>query len=289
MRSGPREGFILVAVLGIMVLLLSLTGGTALLVRSALNGVRGTADDLTLDALIRAGLDVAAYELFDLRLPPARIREQRIDLDSGSITLTAADESGRIDLNWSDPVLLAGAYRVAGLTGLKPDDFAARVVQWRDRYADKPAKDADPAKIDLAAKPVGQGKDGFRTVSEIRWLPGVSEKDAAALAPLLTVDNVQGRVNALEASAAVLMALPEMTPSLVAQVAALRTAPSATVADRIKVLLPKQQMLLTTNRGLSFRVRVAVATAAAARRSVAVTLTRAPTRDAPYFVTAWER
>lgn len=289
MRGGPREGFILVAVLGIMVLLLSLTGGTALLVRSALNGVSGTADDLKLEALIRAGLDVAAYELFDLNLPAARIRQQRIDLDSGSITLTAADESGRIDLNWSDPVLLAGAYRVAGLTGLKPDDFAARVVRWRDRYEDKPAKDADPAKIDLAAKPVGRGKDGFRTVSEIRWLPDVSEDDAAALAPLLTVDNVQGRVNALEASAAVLMALPEMTPSLVAQVAALRTAPGATVADRLKALLPKQQMLLTTTRGASFRVRVAVATAASATRSVAVTLTRAPTREAPYFVTAWER
>lgn len=289
MRGGRREGFILVAVLGIMVLLLSLTGGTALLVRSALDGVRGTADDLKLEALIRAGLDVAAYELFDLNLPAARIRQQRIDLDGGSITLTAADESGRIDLNWSDPVLLAGAYRVAGLTGLKPDDFAARVVRWRDRYEDKPAKDADPAKIDLAAKPVGRGKDGFRTVSEVRWLPDVSEDDAAALAPLLTVDNVQGRVNALEASAAVLMALPEMTPSLVAQVAALRTAPSATVADRLKALLPKQQMLLTTTRGASFRVRVAVATAASATRSVAVTLTRAPTREAPYFVTAWER
>lgn len=289
MRGGGREGFILVAVLGIMALLLSLAGGTALMVRSAVNGVRGNADDLALEALVRAGIDLAAHELFDLKLPVARLRDQRIDLDGGSITLSAADESGRIDLNWSDPILLAGAYRAAGLTSLKPDDFAARVVRWRDRDEEKAPENQDPARINLAAKPVGRGKDGFRTVSELRWLPDVSREDIAALASLLTVDNVQGRVNVLEASTTVLTALPEMTASLVAQVVALRAAPPATVADRIKVLLPKQQALITTIRGAAFRVRVTVATAAAANRSVAVTLIRAPTREAPYFVTAWER
>ncbi len=286
---GRQDGFILVAVLGIMALLLSLAGGTALMVRSAINGVRGTADDLRLDAMVRSGIDLAAHELFALKLPTARIRDQRIALDGGTITLSAVDESGRIDLNWSDPILLAGAYRNAGLSGLKPEVFAARVVQWRDRYEDKPPANADPARVNLAAKPVGRGKDGFRTVTELRWLTDVTEDDVANLAPLLTVDNVQGRVNVLEASETVLMALPEMTPSLVGQVVALRAAPRATIADQLKVLLPKQQPLITTTRGTAFRVRITVATASAANRSVAVTLARAPARDAPYYVTAWER
>ena len=286
---GRQDGFILVAVLGIMALLLSLTGGTALMVRSAINGVRGTADDLRLEAMVRSGIDLAAHELFALKLSTARIRDQRIALDGGTITLSAIDQSGRIDLNWSDPMLLAGAYRAAGLTGLKPEVFAARVVQWRDRYEDKPPANADPAKMNLAAKPVGRGKDGFRTVAELRWLADVTDDDVAALAPLLTVDNVQGRVNVLEASATVLMALPEMSPSLVAQVMALRAAPRATIDDRLKLLLAKQQPLITTTRGTAFRVRVTVATVAAANRSVAVTLARAPARDAPYYVTAWER
>jgi general secretion pathway protein K len=289
MRGGRQEGFILVAVLGIMALLLSLTGGTALLVRSALIGARGTTDDLRLEGLVRAGIDLAAYQLFDLKLPVSRIREQRIALDSGSITLTADDESGRIDLNWSDPILIAGAYRAAGLTSLKPDEFAARVVQWRDRNEDKPPPNADPARIDLAAKPVGRGKDGFRKVSELGWLAGVSDDDVAALAPLLTVDNVQGRVNALAAPSAVLMALPEMTPSSLAQVLALRTMPRVDVAERLKTLLPKQHTLLTTTRGTAFRVRVTAAGAGSASRSIVVTLMRAPTREAPYYVTAWQR
>ncbi|MFC5552844.1 type II secretion system minor pseudopilin [Methylobacterium iners] len=289
MRGGRRDGFVLVAVLGIMALLLSLTGGTALLVRSALVGVRSTADDLRLEGLLRAGIDVAAYELFDLKLPVSRIREQRITLDSGVIIVTAEDESGRIDLNWSDPILLAGAYQAAGLTSLKPDEFAARVVQWRDRYEDKPPPNVDPARINLAAKPVGRGKDGFRKVAELRWLAGVSEDDVAAIAPLLTVENVQGRVNALEASTAVLMALPEMTPSLAARILALRNSPSATVADQLKALLPKQHTLLTTVRGAAFRVRVTAISVGSATRSVVVTLTRAPTREAPYYVTAWQR
>ncbi|KQP94616.1 MULTISPECIES: type II secretion system protein GspK [unclassified Methylobacterium] len=289
MRSGRQAGFILVAVLGIMALLLSLAGGTALMVRSAINGVRGSTDDLKLEAMVRSGIDLAAHELFALKLSTARIRDQRIVLDGGTITLYAVDESGRIDLNWSDPVLLAGAYRTAGLTGLKPEAFAARVVQWRDRYEDKQPENIDPAKINLAAKPVGRGKDGFRTVSELRWVADVSDDDVAALAPLLTVDNAQGRVNVLEASETVLMALPEMTSSLVAQVVALRSAPRTTMADQLKVIMPKQQPLITTARGTAFRVRVTVATASGANRSVAVILARAPARDAPYYVTAWER
>lgn len=285
MRRGGQDGFILVAVLGVMALMVSLVGGAALLVRSALGGVRATADDLRLDGLIRAGTELAAHELLDLKLPTARLREQRIDLDSGAVTLTAGDESGRIDLNWSDPVLLAGAYRAAGLTTLRPEDFAARVVRWRDRY-EAPAA-ADPARISLAAKPVGRGKDGFRTVAELAWLPDVSEADAAVLARLVTVDNVQGRVNAREASPEVLAALPDMTASLVAQVLALRRAPDAQFDERLKALLPRQQALLTATRGSAFRVRV-TARAGGAVRTVTLTLARAPTREAPYFVTAWE-
>ena len=106
MRGGRKDGFILVAVLGIMALLLSLAGGTALLVRSAINGVHGTADDLKLEALVRAGIDLAGHELFDLKLPTARIRDQRIDLDGGTITLFASDESGLIDLNGPIPSCL---------------------------------------------------------------------------------------------------------------------------------------------------------------------------------------
>lgn len=289
MRRPGQDGFILVAVLGIMALMASLTGGTALLVRGLFNGAQGAADDLRLEALITAGIELAAYELYELNLPPARITEQTVRLDTGSITLSAADEAGRIDLNWSEPALLEGAYQVSGLTTLQPRDFAARVVQWRERDEPKPATGTPPSGISLAAPPIGRGKDGFRTVDELRWIADVSQEDIAILALLVTVDNVQGRINAAEASADVLSALPEMTPTVVAQVLALRALPNAQTADRIKGLLQKQQNFLTTKGGPSFRVRIRVESGATARRSVLVTLTRAPSRDVPYFVTALSR
>lgn len=288
-RSGRQDGFILVAVLGVMALLVSLTGGTALLVRAAFNGVRVSSDELKLEGLIRAGVELAAYELHGLKLSAAQIAGQRIQLDSGSITLSAVDETGRIDLNWSDPVLVAGAYRVSGLKTLQPKDFAARVVQWRDRYEVKSSAGTVANPNSLAAPPMGRGKDGFRSVADLRWLPDVSDEDAAALAPLLTVDNVEGRVNPAEASADVLLALPEMTPSLVAQVMALRALPLATAENRVKSLLQKQQLFLTTKRGPAFRVRVVASMGSTAQRSVDVLLVRAPVREVPYFVTSWSR
>ena len=176
---------------------------------------------------------------------------------------------------------------MAGLTSMKPDAFAARVVEWRDRYEEKQTANVDPARMNLAAKPVGRGKDGFRNVAELRWLKDVSEEDTAALEPMLTVGNPQGRLNVLEASSTVLMALPEMTQSLAGQVVALRSAPPATIADRIKVLLPKQHALTTTMRGTTFRVRAAVVAANGATRQVTVVLMKASTPDAPYFVIDW--
>ncbi len=76
-RDG-RGGFILVAVLGVMALLASLLGGTTVLVRAAFEGVQAKSDDLALDGLVQAGLDLAAYELYGLKLAPAQIDGQEI-------------------------------------------------------------------------------------------------------------------------------------------------------------------------------------------------------------------
>ncbi len=47
-----------------MALLASLLGGTTVLVRAAFEGVQAKSDDLALDGLVRAGLDLAAHQLY---------------------------------------------------------------------------------------------------------------------------------------------------------------------------------------------------------------------------------
>lgn len=283
--TGRRDGFVLVAVLGVMALMASLLGGTTVLVRAAFEGVQAKSDDLALDGLVRAGLDLAAYELYALKLPPALIDGQEIRLDSGTVTLSVSDEAGRIDLNGADPALLAAVYRAVGGRSLRPEDFSAKVVAWRDRYEPRDGQGAPaaPRQPDGGARP--HRREGFRTVGELRWLPGIGAAEAEALAPLLTVNNPGGKVDVTSAPLPVLLALPGMQPPLAQQILALRRRPDG--PERILSLLKAQGDVVATRGGGAHRIRLEARRGAGAARRAEAVITRAPSKLAPYFVVEW--
>lgn len=285
-RGSARDGFILVAVLGVMGLLAALAGVTALLVRSAVDGARTGRDDLVLDALVRAGVELGAYELYALKLPPERIDGQQIRLDDGVVTLFVTDEGGKIDINGSDPALLASVYRNAGLAAMPAEDFAGRVVGSRDR------PDERTARLNAEESPAGaQGQqaqnDAFRSVEDLQWLPGVAPEDVARLAGAFTVHNPAGRVNVRNASREVLLALPGVSAGTVEQIAALRGLPPDQSTPRLTQLLQKQQQFVRTEPGPTYRLRVEVRRGASARRSAEVAVTRSRSPDALYHVVEW--
>lgn len=283
---GRRDGFVLVAVLGVMALLASLLGGTTVLVRAAFEGVQAKSDDLALDGLVRAGLDLAAYELYALKVPPALIDGQEIRLDSGTVTLSVTDEAGRIDLNGADPALLAAAYRAVGGRSLRPEDFSARVVAWRDRYEPKDGQSSPGAALRTSernARP--HRREGFRSIGELRWLAGITAAEAEALAPLVTVNNPGGKVDVTSAPLPVLLALPGMRPPLAQQILALRRRPDGPA--RILPLLKAQESFVATKGGGAHRIRLEARRGAGAARRAEAVITRAPAKLAPYFVVEW--
>ncbi|WP_342148259.1 type II secretion system protein GspK [Methylorubrum sp. SB2] len=281
-NRGPRDGFILVAVLGVMALLASLLGGTTVLVRAAFEGVQAKSDDLALDGLVRAGLDLAAYELYGLKLPPALIDGQEIRLDAGTVVLSVTDEAGRIDLNGAAPALLAAAYRAIGGRSLRPEVFAARVVAWRDRYEPKDGQ-PPPRQPDGNARP--HRREGFRSVGELRWLPGLTAAEAQALSGLVTVNNPGGKVDVTSAPLPVLLALPGMQAPLAQQILTLRRRPDG--PERILPLLKAQGDVVATKGGAAHRIRLEARRGAGALRRAEAVITRAPAKLAPYFVVEW--
>jgi general secretion pathway protein K len=288
-RDG-RGGFILVAVLGVMTLLASLLGGTTVLVRAAFEGMQAKSDDLALDGLMQAGLDLAAYELYGLKLAPAQIDGQEIRLDSGTVTLSVSDEAGRIDLNGADPALLAAAYRAVGGRRLRPEEFAARVVAWRDRYEPKDGQAASKGALTAASPRPDDGarahrREGFRQVGELRWLPGVDPAEVEALAGLLTVNNPGGKVDVTSAPPPVLLALPGLQAPLVQQILVLRRRPDG--PDRLLSLLKGQERFVVTKGGSAHRVRLEARRGAGGTRRAEAVITRAPAKLAPYFVVEW--
>ena len=274
MRNG-REGFIVVAVLTVLALLTGLLGSLSLAVRGEVDAVLTATEQVRLEALAQAAAAVIAYELYELKRPAFRVTGREIRLDDGSVRVTVEDEAGKIDLNGSDPVLLAGLYRAAGLAEMEPEVFAASVVAWRQRF---PATGANRDKRE----------PGFGSVSELRWLPNVSAADAAVLAAFVTVHNPGGKIAPATAPETVLAALPGLMPQTLDRVLRLREAPTERLAEDLAQLLRDQQAFLAVKGGRSFRILLDASTNGQSRRRVRLITVKAAPEQALFYTTAYE-
>lgn len=274
MRGG-RDGFIVVAVLAVLALLTGLLGSLSLAVRGEVDAALTATEQMRLDGLTQAGAALAAYELYELKRPAFRVNGREIRLDDGLVRVGVEDEAGKIDLNGSAPVLLAGLYRATGLADMEPEVFAAEVVAWRERFP-----------------PSGANRErrepGFRSIGELRWLPGVSASDAAALSDFVTVLNPQGKIAPATAPVTVLHALPGLTPQTLDRVLRLREAPTERLAEDLANLLRDQQAHLAVKAGRSFRILLDATTTARSRSRVRLTTVKAAREQALSYTTEYE-
>ena len=287
MRRPAHDGFILVSVLGVMALLAGLVGAISMSVRPILERARAGGEDLALTALVQAGVELAGYQLYGLKLPADQIDSQQVRLDSGLVTLFVIDESGKVDLNGSDPALLAGLYRAAGLSGLSPASFAARVTDWRDQDDERAAGGAEAADYKAAGLDHRPQNDAFRSVEELGWPEWLFPEQVAALSPLVTVHNPDGKLNVLSASREALLALPAISAATVERVMVMRRKPGEGTAAEILSLLQPQQAVVKVEPGPSFRIRIEARHRNSRSRSVEVVLTPSHGADALYFVVDW--
>jgi general secretion pathway protein K len=288
MRGHGREGFILVAVLGVLVVLAGLVGAASYLVRTAATGAAGLRDDLVLDALTQAGLELAGYQLFMLNRPTADINAQQIRLNDGVVTLFVTSEAGKIDLNGAPPELLAGVWRASGGASMTPETFAARVADYRDADSEKTPKGGAEAADYAAAGPAARPADApFAQVDELQHVLGVTPQEVRAIEPLLTVHNPDGKLSALDASPQALRALPELAAAAVDRIVSLRRRGGQELERQLKTALGDQEEFVSFEPGAAFSVRVEVRRGDRVR-SVRAVLTRSRAAEALYFITDWD-
>ncbi len=286
--SARRAGFVLPAVLGIMVLFAALIGALTLLVRTGVDDARLAVDDLEVTALLRAGLELAGYQLVLLEAPATGLDGQQIRLDAGTVTLSVRAESARIDLNGSDPKLLAGAWKAAGLKGLTPEGFANRVADWRDPDDDVTDPDgAESAAYTDAGRKYRPANGEFRTVDDLRWVLGVKVADVLALKPYLTVANPAGTIDLYDAPQEVLRAIPGLTPATVARMLKIRVKRDDQTKEQLLSLVGEAQNLVTADPPVAYRVTLDALSNRGARRKASAVIARDGTGRKAYRVLAW--
>lgn len=248
------NGFVLIAVLTVLTLLSALVVVMLSMSRDSIDVAVLSSMGTKRQALVQSGLSLAAYELFQLGLPPERVSGGQFRVENGVITLTVSTDTAKADLNASGKELLAAAYTAAGLTALSPKEFAARVVDWRDEDNDITTGGAEASDYENATLGFGPRNGRFRNVDDLRWVMGLSSTDIQTLRNFVTVHNPRGRLNVFAAPASIIGALPKVAPETVDEVLKVRAKRSVRTTETLDDLLLVQAALIDAVPASTYRI-----------------------------------
>jgi general secretion pathway protein K len=305
----PGDGFILVAVLWILIMLAGLAVTySAYLANTALS-VEVNDDAVQVEALASAGVELAAYRLtaFSKKERPPQGRFD-LRLGSANVTVTYVSEIGRIDLNAADKQLLSGLFTSLGAASQDADRFAERILDWRT-----PPKSNSPQASNSAQAPnspqapnsaqaanSGQapnspqnnqdgpaGNASFSDVDELWLVQGLPPALVERVLPFVTVYTGKTNVNILVAAPQVLAALPDMTPERLDGILNRRDQLAAT-AESAADVVGSEQLDATTESGDAYRIHVHIALHNGRRAILEAVIRLGDDRDdMPYHVYLW--
>ena len=224
--SPGNEGFILVAVLWMLLALATLVTVYATFVTRSAFAVAANSDVIKAEPLIAAGVELAAYQLAGT---PAKDRPAighfNARVATARLAVAYATEAARIDLNAAPKDLLSGLFAALGATPAQADMFADRIVAWRTPVTPQNV-DLDPENSFYRSAGLGYTPRHapFVHVDELWLVHGLPAAFVQRMLPYVTVFNSQGKVDPEAAAPEVLAALPGMTPQTLQTVLAARDA-----------------------------------------------------------------
>src|SRR5262249_32010176 len=133
----PRDsqrGFVIVAVLWILMALSSLAMIFAIYLSASARAMAIGDTALQNEALVSAGVELTAYQLSltsDDKRPPQGTFHFR--MDDANVAVTFTSEAARIDLNLAPKEVLAALFAVLGAGKDTANEDADRIIGWRTR------------------------------------------------------------------------------------------------------------------------------------------------------------
>ena len=219
--DGGERGFIIVAVLWIMLALATLASIYATYVVRTAYAVGPSDDRVNAEALFNAALELTAYRL-SVGAKEERPSHGRFNFRLGRATVVEEfhSESGRIDLNGAPKPLLANLFV---MLGAKPEDgaqFADRIIGWRTAAPQNGAPDPEADAYRTAGRNYKPRGAPFQEVGELWLVLGLPPAWVERVMPYVTVYGGGAQVNILDAPPLVLAALgiaPEQVNAVLAQ------------------------------------------------------------------------
>ena len=269
-NSSACDGFIIVAVLWILVALATLASIYSIYINNSALAVSGMDDGLQAEALVSAGLELTAYRL---AVPKDKDKDKDNDKDKdaqrptrgqfafrlgrANVTVNYSSERARIDLNAAPKALLAGFFAAIGASNDDSDRYADRIIGWRQRPKpmDQTGEVALYRSAGLTYLPRGAP---FAHASELWLVQGLPPELIRRALPFVTIYSGRPDINVFDAPPELIAALPDMTPARLATFLNQRDTVSKD-KDSLSRLLGPDQPGATAEGSNAFRVKIDIA------------------------------
>ena len=294
---GRRDGYILVTVLAIAVMLTGLLAAGSILVRSAIGTARVEDADVAAGGLLSSGMEIAAYQLAVLRIRPELVDGRRIRLTGGSVTPHVTDEASKVDLNAAAPKLLVGVMEGVGMDQATAATVVARIVELRGPPNGAIPDAGGQNALGIAPPPGGNvpGADnapmkrrGLQSVEDVGDIEGVRREEVRLLRRRLTIYNPDGRLDVMTAEPDTLRSIPGMTTVKLAQLLAARESGSADAARDAQSALGGDLASFTkVLPGPAYTVRIDADETSGRKKSAEAVIAASKSPNQPYYMLEW--
>jgi general secretion pathway protein K len=288
--TAGSEGFILVAVLWMLLALATLVTVYAAYVTRSAFAVSANSDAIMAEPLLSAGVELAAYRLVGVKANERPATGQlSARVAAARLSVAFQTEAARIDLNAAPKELLAGLFTALGAAAADAGVFADRIIAWRTP-AGQQGVDSNPENSLYRSAGLGYTpRHGpFVHVEELWLVYGIPQAFVQRALPLVTVFSGQGQVDALAAAPEVIAALPGMTPEILQAVLTARNAGGLDETSLKQLMGNSAAALAAATGGKVFRVGVRVDFANGHRSAAEVVILLPDDGPAPYRVLSWQ-
>ncbi len=290
MNRASARGVAFVLVLWVIALVSILLGSFALIARTENLQARHLFNTISARYAAQAGIDRAVFELRNPDLLTRWVADGRpyeFAFDDATVTVELTDESGKIDINHADPVMLTSLFQSIGFDESRAEALADAVVDWRDPDDLASPHGAESAEYRAAGLPYRPKNAPFDTVMEIQQVLGMDYDAYKRLEPAITIFASSNRPNPGFAPLEVLRTLPGMSDELAQQILTQRqaTPPGQPAA----INLPDGTPVVASGGGLTYSIRshARLPGGASATLDATIRLGGANLAGRPYTILRW--
>lgn len=253
-----QRGTALLLVLWVVALLGILLGSFVVLARSEQMQTRWLFDTTRARYAAEAGLSRAIYELrradpLTRWVPDGRSYE--LAFDDAKLEITVTDESGKVDLNMADELILLSLFQQAGADADRAARLVDGVMDWRDPDEDVRPLGAEKADYESEGLGYAPANRGFAVAGELQQVLGMDYELYRKVAPLVTVYARTARPNPAFASPEVLQLLPGITPDIARQVVEQRRMTPPDQLAAAPIMLPDGTPMAMAGGGMTYTVQ----------------------------------